>query len=159
MPSVAGSTHLTRHTLVPAVYVFLIEHERVLLMRRLNTGFEDGSYSTIAGHLDGDESVRAAAAREAREEAGVEIAPGDLEPIGVMHRNAPEPRHERVDFFFIARRWRGEPRNLEPAKCDAVGWFPLAALPDNTIGYLRRALDNHARGQWLDSIGFEDELS
>jgi ADP-ribose pyrophosphatase YjhB (NUDIX family) len=140
---------------VPAVYVFLVRDGEVLLTRRFQTGFEDGRYSTIAGHLDGDESVRAAAVREAREEAGVEIAPDDLEPIGVMHRNAPEPRHERVDFFFVARRWRGEPRNLEPEKCDHVGWFRLDALPDSTIGYVRRALENHARGVWLDSIGFD----
>jgi 8-oxo-dGTP diphosphatase len=151
----AAGSHLGRHTLVPAVYVFLIRGARVLLMRRFQTGFEDGRYSTIAGHLDGDESLRAAAAREAREEAGVEIAPDDLEPIGVMHRNAPEPRHERVDFFFVARQWQGEPRNLEPEKCDHLDWFELDGLPDNTIGYLRRALDNYARGVWLDSIGFD----
>jgi 8-oxo-dGTP diphosphatase len=140
--------------LVPSVYVFLVDGERALLMRRFNTGFEDGSYSTIAGYLDGDESVQAAAVREAREETGVEIAPEDLEPIGVMHRNTPEPRHERVDFFFVARRWRGEPRNLEPDKCDDLGWFPLAALPENTIGYVGRALTNYERGVWLDSDGF-----
>jgi 8-oxo-dGTP pyrophosphatase MutT (NUDIX family) len=147
--------HVGRHVLVPAVYIFLVDGERVLLMRRLNTGFEDGSYSTIAGHLDGDESVRAAAVREAREEAGVEIEPGDLEPIGVMHRNAPEPGHERVDFFLIARRWRGEPCNLEPAKCDDMSWFPVDALPANTIGYVGKALENHRRGIWFDSVGFD----
>jgi 8-oxo-dGTP diphosphatase len=151
----ASDRHLGRHTLVPAIYVFLVDEARVLLMRRFQTGFEDGRYATIAGHLDGDESIRAAAVREAREEAGIEIAPGDLEPIGVMHRNAPEPRHERVDFFFIARRWRGEPRNLEPEKCDHLDWFRLDDLPENTIDYVRRALENHARGVWLDSIGFD----
>jgi len=123
-------------------------------MRRCGTGFANGSFSTIAGHLDGGETVVAAAVREAREEAGVELDPGDLEPIGVMHRNTVEPGHERVDFFFVARRWRGDPTNCKPAKCDAVGWFPLERLPQSTIGYVAKALANWRRGVWLDSIDF-----
>jgi 8-oxo-dGTP pyrophosphatase MutT (NUDIX family) len=148
-------SHADRHRLVPAVYVFLVSGGRVLLSRRRNTGFEDGRYSTLAGHMDGGESVRAAAVREAREEAGVEVAPDDLEPIGVMHRNTPEPGHERVDFFLVARRWRGEPSNREPEKCDDLAWFPLDALPPTTIPYVRRALENWRRGVWLDSEGFD----
>jgi 8-oxo-dGTP diphosphatase len=147
-------SHVGRHTLVPAVYVFLMREGRVLLTRRRNTGFEDGSYSTVAGHMDGGESVRAAAVREAREEVGVELAADGLEPIGVMHRNTPEPGHERVDFFLVARTWRGDPTNCEPAKCDDVAWFDVDNLPANTIPYVRRALENYASGVWLDSVGF-----
>ena len=33
-----------------------------------------------------------------------------------------EPIDERIDFFFTARSWSGEPRIVEPAKCaDAAG--------------------------------------
>src|SRR4051812_39693752 len=103
-----------RFSLVPAVYVFLLQGERVLLLRRCGTGFADGYYSPIAGHLDGGESVVAAAAREAREEVGVEIATTDLDVVGVMHCLGDDAPREYVLFHLVARRWTGKPHNREP---------------------------------------------
>lgn len=141
-----------RFTLLGAVHVFLLREEQVLLLRRANTGYEDGNYSVPAGHLDGGEEVKAAAIREVTEEAGVQIDPADLTVVGVMHRRAAD---ERVDFFLAARRWTGEIVNAEPHKCDELAWFPLDLLPGNVIPYVRRALDNVRRGVWFDSFGWE----
>jgi ADP-ribose pyrophosphatase YjhB (NUDIX family) len=141
-----------RFKLVTTVHLFLIRDEEVLLLRRYNTGYADGEYSVVAGHLDGGEMVKAAAVREAREEVGVEIAPADLQIVGVMHRKSDD---ERIDFFLTARTWSGEVTNAEPHKCDDLGWFGVDALPENTIPYVRRALDNYRRGTWFDSFGWE----
>jgi 8-oxo-dGTP diphosphatase len=143
-----------RFKLIAAVYVFLIRGDQVLLARRCNTGYEDGRYSVIAGHLDGDEEVKTAAVREAREEAGIAIAPEDLTVVGVMHRKSND---ERIEFFLVATRWSGEITNAEPEKCDDLSWHDLDHLPDNVIPYVRRALDNyrHYRDQiWFDSVGW-----
>ena len=55
----------------------------------------------IAGHLDGNEEVKAAAIREAKEEAGIEIRPSDIAVVGVMHMKAED---EWVSFFLAASR-------------------------------------------------------
>jgi 8-oxo-dGTP diphosphatase len=44
-----------------------------------------------------------------------------------------EPIDERIDFFFTASSWTGEPRIVEPAKCAALGWYALDALPDPVV--------------------------
>ncbi|HEC35073.1 MAG TPA: NUDIX domain-containing protein, partial [Anaerolineae bacterium] len=85
-----------RFRLLSAVHLFLVRDGKVLLLRRFNTGYEDGKYSVIAGHLDGNEEIKTAMIREAREEAGIEIAPQDLQVVGVMHRRSDD---ERIDFF------------------------------------------------------------
>ena len=136
---------------VAAVHLFLIRDGQVLLLRRYNTGYEDGWYSVIAGHLDGGEEVTAAMRREAREEAGIEIAPEILRVVGVMHRKSTE---ERIDFFLSATAWSGEITNREPTKCDELAWFAMDRLPENVIPYVRRALENYRRGWWFDSFGW-----
>jgi 8-oxo-dGTP diphosphatase len=140
-----------RFKLVSAVHLFLIREQRVLLLRRFNTGYEDGSYSVVAGHLDGGEPVKQAMIREAREEVGITIAPEDLNVVGVMHRRSED---ERIDWFLATSNWDGEVTNTEPNKCDRLDWFPLDALPNNVIPYVRRAIDNYRRGAWFDSFGW-----
>lgn len=140
-----------RFRLLAAVHLFLLCDEQVLLSRRRNTGYADGQYSVIAGHMDGGEEVVAAAIREAREEAGIAVAGRDLAVVGVMHRKAEE---ERVDFFLTATRWTGDVTIAEPHRCDELSWYPLDALPDNVVPYIRQALDNYRRGVWFDSYGW-----
>lgn len=134
-----------------AVHLLLIRDGEILLSRRYNTGYEDGSYSVIAGHLEGGEEVTLAMAREAREEAGIEILPERVQVAGVMHRLEDD---ERIDFFLTSDRWRGEVRNREPHKCDALEWFPLDRLPGNVVPYVRRAIENYRAGVWFDSFGW-----
>lgn len=136
-----------------AVHLFLLQKENVLLLRRFNTGYEDGNYSVIAGHLDGEEEVKQAMIREAREEAGITIEPAHLQIVGVMHRNSAG--HERIDFFLTAREWIGEVTNTEPHKCDELAWYPLNRLPENVIPYVRQALENYQQGIWFESFGWE----
>jgi len=142
-------------TMVVAVHLFLLRDGLVLLLRRYNTGYEDGRYSVVAGHVDGGEEIKAAMIREAREEAGIAIAPEDLTVVGVMHRRSAE---ERIDFFLAAWRWTGEVTNREPGKCDELAWFDLDALPANVIPYVRRAFDNYRESHWFDSFGWGDAM-
>lgn len=140
-----------RFTVPVAVHIFLLQDERILLLRRAHTGYEDGNYSVPAGHLDGGELVLEAAAREAREETGVTLAPESMSVVGVMHRRAND---ERIDFFVTAMGWSGEIHNAEPHKCDDLAWFPVDSLPENTIPYVRRAIVNYQQHRWFDAFGW-----
>ncbi len=148
----SDTTRPERFTLIVAVHLFLLHEGNILLSRRYNTGYADGQYSVIAGHLDGREEVKVAMAREAYEEAGIIIDPDDLDVVGVMHRLAND---ERVDFFVAATSWRGEIYNCEPEKCDELAWFEIGNLPGNVVPYVRRAIENHRRSVWFDSFGWE----
>jgi 8-oxo-dGTP pyrophosphatase MutT (NUDIX family) len=95
-----------RFKMVVAVYIMFVRDDEILVSRRFHTGYEDGNYSFVAGHLDGGESAVQAAIREAKEEAGVELRPEDLKLALTMHRLTDR---EQVDFFFEAKHWIGEP--------------------------------------------------
>ena len=141
--------------LIATVHIFLTNNEdEILLLRRFNTGYEDGKYSVIAGHIDGNEEVKTAAIREAKEEAGIEIQPSDIEVVGVMHRKGED---ERVDFFLAASRWKGSIVNAEPDKCDDLSWHSVHDLPVNMVPYVRQALENYRKGKFFESFGWKSQ--
>ena len=140
-----------RATFPVTVHLFFFRGGQVLLIRRFNTGYADGQYSVPAGHLDGGETVIAAARREALEEVGVRIDPQDIEFSSVMHRLNGD---ERVDFFVKILDWAGEPVNAEPEKCDELRWVDVNDLPANTIPYIWQALNNHWQGIRFDEFGW-----
>ncbi len=141
----------TRFKLISAVHLLLIKEGKILLARRFQTGYEDGNYSLIAGHLDGNETARAAMCREAREEAAIKIEPAALQLAHVIHRHAED---ERIDFFFVATRWQGEPTITEPDKCDDLSWWELSQLPPNVVPYVRAAIESVAAGSIYSEFGW-----
>lgn len=156
-PTVAdpsGSGPVDRYRVVPAAYVLLLREghgTEVLLQLRTGTGFMDGYWACgAAGHVEAGESVLAAAVREAEEELGVQLAPGDLLPLTAMHRTQATGRaiDERVDFFLAARTWAGEPRLREAKAADLrwVGLDRLDSLAEPVVPHERQVLDALAAG-------------
>jgi len=141
-----------RFALLVAVHILIRQGDRVLLLRRFNTGYEDGTYSLVAGHLDGDEEIVQAAIRETHEEAGITVAPSAMTVAAVMHRRSND---ERIDFFLETWDWMGTIENREPDKCDDLAWFPIDNLPPNTVPYIRHAIACITRGEWFQTFGWE----
>ncbi|MFA4998854.1 MAG: NUDIX domain-containing protein [Candidatus Paceibacterota bacterium] len=138
-----------RFKIIPAVYLVLMKDNKILLSRRYNTGYFDNYYSFPAGHLDGEETFKQAMIREAREEVGIVLNPSDLELIHAMNRKISG--NERIDFFFTTKKWQGEPKIMEPEKCDDLSWFEFNNLPDNIIPYVKQAIDS-----FLNNINYSE---
>ncbi|MCP5082135.1 MAG: NUDIX domain-containing protein [Alphaproteobacteria bacterium] len=133
-----------RFKLIGEVHLILEQKSSVVLLRRFQTGYEDGNYSLVAGHLDGDEPAKVGMMREAREEAGISVDPSALEFVHLMHR---ERGDERMALFFRCTSWQGTVHNAEPHKCDDLSWFAYGALPDNLVPYIGHALACVRRGE------------
>lgn len=147
-----GESRPVRQRFPVAVHLFLRMDDRVLLSRRYQTGWHDGEYSVPAGHVEAGETVTASAIREAAEELGVSLTPGDLAVVHVMHRRSDD---ERVDFFCHVRSWAGGIVNGEPDKCDDLRWCALTALPENVIPYIRHALACWQAGLTYSEFGWD----
>lgn len=92
-----------------------------ILLTRRNHEPKLGQWSFPAGFMDAGENVREAAAREALEETGIQVAVGPL--LGVFQEQG-----SRVVFLaFAAAAPEGEP--VCGDECLEVRFFPLDALP------------------------------
>jgi 8-oxo-dGTP pyrophosphatase MutT (NUDIX family) len=106
--------------------VLLLDSADRLLL--IHERLEDGSthWLTPGGGVEGDESPRAAAVREAVEEVGIEVdLPGDAEAVLVTQRlwGWDGITYDQTDHFFVARVASGltaQPRGLTDVEQQTV---------------------------------------
>lgn len=126
-----------------AVYAMVTnDRNEILLSRRANTGYRDGSYDMPAGHLEEGETLRQAAVRELKEETGLDADVDAMEFIEIMHRLADDRVY--IDVYFRVRTWQGEASIQEPDKCDDLAWFPMNSLPEMMVPHQKQTLLDRA---------------
>ncbi|MEU6406774.1 NUDIX domain-containing protein [Streptomyces sp. NPDC046985] len=118
----------------------------VCLAERQGTGYADGMLNLPSGKLDRGEDVFDAVRREAWEEIGVRIERDALRIVHVMHFRNPEGE-PRIGWFFAARHWQGEPRNVEPHKCAGLSWHASDQLPYSTVPYNALGIAHYLKGE------------
>ena len=112
----------------------IVDGDRVVLVKRAHPPIQ-GQWSIPGGVLEVGELVREAAVREAREETGLIVEPGEL--LGVFDRVLRDPE-QRVQYHyvlidFLCRRVGGELRAASDAA--EVRWFTRDDLPAlNLVG-------------------------
>lgn len=127
------------HLVAPSVNVFVLSGSKVLLGRRANTGWMDGSLCPPGGHVEKGETPVIAAIREIHEELGVTVEPDDLEFICVAARNTSPT--EYVAYEFAIRDKNYEFVNAEPDKCSELAWVDIHNLPDDIIDHFRQIIE------------------
>lgn len=110
------------------VGAIIIDDDRVLLVKRAHPPIQ-GHWSIPGGVLEVGEMVREAAIREAREETGLIVEPGEL--LGVYDRILRDPEN-RVQYHYVLIDFLCRPMGGELlAASDAaeVRWFTREELP------------------------------
>jgi 8-oxo-dGTP diphosphatase len=131
------------------VGTIIIEVDRVLLVKRAHPPIQ-GQWSIPGGVLEVGEMVREAAVREAREETGLTVEPGDL--LGVYDRILRDAER-RVQYHyvlidFLCRRVGGE--LLAASDAAEVRWFrreglPVLRLAEDTLEVIEKGFERLVR--------------
>ncbi|MFE9479194.1 NUDIX domain-containing protein [Streptomyces spororaveus] len=139
---------------IVGVHLYLERNGQVLLgMRHPDSAFAPSTHHFLAGHCE-QESAVACLVREAEEEAGLGIDPGDVELVHVVHVVHEPAGRPRVQLVFRARRWRGTPEVREPDRCLSWGWWPADGLPDPVVPYARAAIEGIRSGRLYTELGW-----
>lgn len=118
-------------SVLSSVNVSLLKEDKILLSRRANTGWMDGSLCIPGGHVEEDETPRQAAVRELKEELDVTVDFDDLEFICVAARNTSPNQY--VSYEFVIRDKDIDFRNAEPDKCSELVWVDINNPPEDVI--------------------------
>lgn len=86
-------------------------------------------WSTPGGEVEFQEKIEDAVKREVREELGVEIE--IIKFIGFNDQILKKAGVHWTCHEFMCKIKSGEPKNMEPKKCDELRWFKINDIPKN----------------------------
>ena len=103
---------------------YLVREDAICLGMK-KRGFGAGNWNGFGGKCEGDETLRAAAARELQEESLVTVREVDLEQVAELDFHFVNGDHLNVHAYF-AKRWSGEPEETEEMR---PAWFLFSEIP------------------------------
>jgi ADP-ribose pyrophosphatase YjhB (NUDIX family) len=123
------------------VHLFLRDGNKILLLKCINSRYEEPSYNVITGKIEGREDAQAAVIREAKSQVGITVLYNDLKVVQVMQRRTKTDDH--LDYFLECVKWNGTPQNMESYRCAEIRWIDIDELPEKTDDYIRYAVENY----------------
>ena len=119
------------------VGVLIIQDSKILLGKRKNA-HGAGTWAPPGGHLEFGESFEDCARREVLEETGLEVV--SLRKYGFTNDVFTKENKHYVTVFMVVDTFIGEPKVLEPDKCECWEWFEINQLPDNLFISLKNLM-------------------
>lgn len=110
-----------------------------------------GEWSFPGGHLEFGETVFDTARREVKEETDLEIDDFELVSVCDEMRYIKTDNKHYLNLGVLGHYKGGEPKNMEPHKCQEWKWFSLDALPENLFEPTGITLRNYADGVYLST--------
>ncbi|MER7780436.1 NUDIX domain-containing protein [Streptomyces sp. NPDC096191] len=140
---------------IVGVHLYLQDDQgRILLgLRHPDSTYAPDTWHFLAGHCERETAIDCLV-REAKEEAGLTIAPEDVDLVHTVHHvDAPHAR-PRIALVFRVRSWTGDPEVLEPDRCVKWRWWKPQDLPAEVVPYTRQAIDAIHRGRPYSEQGW-----
>ena len=125
------------------VGIMILKEDKILLGKRKNS-HGDGQYAFPGGHLEYMESFEECALREIAEECGIEVANIRFQYLANIKLYAPK---HYCHIGLIADWVGGEPKVLEPEKCESWDWFSFEVLPSPMFEACRMAIEAYKTGR------------
>ncbi|HEY5221254.1 MAG TPA: NUDIX domain-containing protein [Candidatus Paceibacterota bacterium] len=123
--------------------VMVLKDGKVLLGKRKGSHGE-GQYAWPGGHLEHMESFEGCAKREVMEETGMEIE--GIRFLRLLNLKMYAPKHY-VDIGLMALWKSGEPKIMEPEKCEEWGWYDMDKLPSPLFGTIDSYIEAYRTGR------------
>lgn len=119
---------MEREKFFVGVNAIVIKDNKILLGKRINC-FGEGDYGLPGGHFEKNEKMNEALYREVLEETGIICKSITFSNIV----NCPGTHGHYLQIGFVVNDFEGEPKLMEPEKCEGWEWFDLEDLPENII--------------------------
>jgi len=132
--------------------LILNDKNEVLLIRRAGeVRNEAGYWSKPGGGVKFGETAEEAMRREMKEELDIEIEiTGYLPHTDHIITNKTNKEYQHwLALNFIAKIINGEPKNMEPHKCDKIDWFPMDKLPEKITQTTKEPIENYSAGRYI----------
>jgi 8-oxo-dGTP diphosphatase len=122
------------------VNVLLIKNNKLLLGTRLNA-IHAGTWGAPGGHLEAGETPTTCAIREVKEETDLDLV--NVELLTCITGLFKEIDTPYQSYFVLGTPKDGEPKVIEPHKCESWQWFDLDNLPTPLFDPIQKGLDQH----------------
>lgn len=117
--------------------VVIVKEGKVLLGKRKGS-IGSGTWSISGGHLEFGETVEECALRELAEETGLMATSCQ---IGPWSSDVIEEGKHYITIFVFVNQFQGEPKLMEPDKCEGWHWFDWNELPSPLFPTVRSLVE------------------